>query len=421
MPVQNRKIKKIFKQKNRKILAKRLAKTWKNIRFKISAFSKSVEKFLRAIKGKDAKNEKKKTNTKKIFQISKPHWIAVGILFFIFAISFGIFGILKTKGATFGWVQTNWAGGVDTNAKANHASDQSNWTKFFSKDSNIETTDSDIKLAKISDSFATTSDSDFNSGTKTLVFVNGTGVSGAVYAQKNDGVACSTNQECINNLCLSSFCISPCSVSTICGTNCAFNGLTYGTIATADGKCWFDRNLGATRVATAINDSFAYGWYFQWGRFTDGHQINNSSVTAILSSSNTPGHSSFITNTVSNYDWRNPKNDSLWQGVNGINNPCPSGFRLPTRAEWVTIVSTLGITNINTSYSSVLKLPAVGNRSKLDGTMQYQGTLSYYWSSDISNSYDNWNASNVYIYAGGCSPSSTNSRAFGFPVRCIKN
>ncbi len=33
------------------------------------------------------------------------------------------------------------------------------------------------------------------------------------------------------------------------------------------------------------------------------------------------------------YDWRSPQNDNLWQGVNGINNPCPSGYRLPTEAE----------------------------------------------------------------------------------------
>ena len=27
------------------------------------------------------------------------------------------------------------------------------------------------------------------------------------------------------------------------------------------------------------------------------------------------------------------QNDNLWQGVNGVNNLCPSGFRLPTSTE----------------------------------------------------------------------------------------
>jgi formylglycine-generating enzyme required for sulfatase activity len=48
----------------------------------------------------------------------------------------------------------------------------------------------------------------------------------------------------------------------------------------------------------------------------------------------TPEHGDFIINGSSPYDWRNPQNDNLWQGVSGTNNPCPSGYRLPTEAEW---------------------------------------------------------------------------------------
>ena len=99
----------------------------------------------------------------------------------------------------------------------------------------------------------------------------------------------------------------------------------------ADGKCWLDRNLGATQKATAYNDTQAYGWYFQWGRDVDGHQIPTSGFTAINSSSDSPGHADFITESLSaSNDWRIPQNNNLWQGVNGINNPCPTGFRLPT-------------------------------------------------------------------------------------------
>jgi hypothetical protein len=45
---------------------------------------------------------------------------------------------------------------------------------------------------------------------------------------------------------------------------------------------WLDRNLGATQVATSLNDSDAYGDLYQWGRAKDGHE--KSSTTTIASS-----------------------------------------------------------------------------------------------------------------------------------------
>lgn len=59
----------------------------------------------------------------------------------------------------------------------------------------------------------------------------------------------------------------------------AYNGatVTYGVITSAvtGKKKWMDRNLGASRVATASNDRMAYGHLFQWGRPADGHQLVN--------------------------------------------------------------------------------------------------------------------------------------------------
>jgi hypothetical protein len=98
----------------------------------------------------------------------------------------------------------------------------------------------------------------------------------------------------------------------------------------ATGKTWMDRNLGASQVATFPLDTSAYGDLYQWGRGSDGHQCRNSPTTSTLSSTDQPGHGSFI---FSPSDWRSPQNGNLWQGLSGINNPCPSGYRLPTEAE----------------------------------------------------------------------------------------
>ena len=97
---------------------------------------------------------------------------------------------------------------------------------------------------------------------------------------------------------------------------------------------WLDRNLGASQVATAYNDTDAYGDLYQWGRGADGHQNRSSAAPAPseLSGVDDPGHGDFILANANLFDWRSPQNDNLWQGVSGTNNPCPSGFRLPTEA-----------------------------------------------------------------------------------------
>jgi len=105
---------------------------------------------------------------------------------------------------------------------------------------------------------------------------------------------------------------------------------------TSTGQVWMDRNLGASQVANAYNDSAAYGDLYQWGRRTDGHEKRTSITTSTLSSSDTPGHGNFIESSKAPYDWRSPQNDNLWQGVSGVNNPCPAGFRIPIESEWET-------------------------------------------------------------------------------------
>jgi hypothetical protein len=124
-----------------------------------------------------------------------------------------------------------------------------------------------------------------------------------------------------------------------------------------------DRNLGASRAATSSTDTQAYGDLYQWGRAADGHQKRNSATTSSLSSSDTPGHGNFILAPNSPYDWRSPQNTNLWQGVNGVNNPCPSGYRLPTEAELNAERLSWGSNNAAGAFASPLKLPVAGGRN----------------------------------------------------------
>ncbi|MGZ8551327.1 MAG: hypothetical protein ACXWV2_11720, partial [Chitinophagaceae bacterium] len=218
-----------------------------------------------------------------------------------------------------------------------------------------------------------------------------------------------------------------------------YNGatVTYGVITSpVTGRKWLDRNLGASRVATAFNDRMAYGHLFQWGRPADGHQLINYTTstsgsgvngkTKTLATSDVPGHSTFITpdNTVEQngvfvYDWRDDQNTNRW----AINNQgsCPSGWHVPTAAEWE---AETGITNLTTAFNQ-LKLTAAGYRygdfdgSGREGTVRTAGSGANYWSSSVWPSGAGF-SSYKYIAAGE-TLTELSGRAYGFSIRCIKN
>jgi uncharacterized protein (TIGR02145 family) len=225
---------------------------------------------------------------------------------------------------------------------------------------------------------------------------------------------------------------SPCTPSTddveittcfsVCGKS------TVVDVTSATGKTWMDRDLGASQAATSSTDYLAYGALFQWGREVDGHECitwtssttsdgaEQSHETSTRSSFDNPGHSYFICRTTSPYDWRNPQNNNLWQGVSGINNPCPSGYRLPTEAELEAERTSWGTNDAAGAFASPLKLPVAGYRGYSDGSLNNVGSKGYYWSSTLSG-----------IYARRLSFSSSDadilnrSRAYGLSVRCIKD
>jgi uncharacterized protein (TIGR02145 family) len=221
-----------------------------------------------------------------------------------------------------------------------------------------------------------------------------------------------------------------------------YNGkeVVYGIIiSSVTGKKWLDRNLGASQVATSYDDYKGYGDLFQWGRPADGHQLMNwtsstagtavNGTTTVLPTSDIPGHSNFI---IPPYDypldWRSDNNNNRWATT--PQGPCPAGWHVPTKAEWLAEVSNTtggtansgGMTNRNTAYS-VLKLTVAGDRL-VDGPGAvnfYQvGNSGYYWStseeirSGVSKATRfNHGADNIQV--------SSEFKATAMCVRCLIN
>jgi uncharacterized protein (TIGR02145 family) len=182
------------------------------------------------------------------------------------------------------------------------------------------------------------------------------------------------------------------------------------------GRTWMDRNLGATQVATSSTDIAAYGDLYQWGRRSDGHQCRTSSTITSLSSTDTPAHGSFI--LTDNEDWRNPSNNNLWQGLNGINNPCPTGFKVPTQTELNNERNTWSTNNSAGAFSSPLKLTFTGFRIETTGAISNANNAGYYWT---SNAVQDDQANFLSINNTSALTSTEDIRASGRSVRCIKN
>jgi uncharacterized protein (TIGR02145 family) len=202
------------------------------------------------------------------------------------------------------------------------------------------------------------------------------------------------------------------------------SGTTFGTrivlapnwpTVTFNGKTWSKANLGAVQVAASSTDASSYGWYYNWGKPTDGHQLSNSSIASTQFSSDTPTAGIFSAgNNIT--QWQTTVNNSLWNGVNGINNPCPSGWRLPTKSEWESAITYLTITGTASAWSSSLKLPAQMGRDRGNtAPIQSSNTNNIYWSGDSSNPSWAWHHSSSVIASGYF------HQTYGAAVRCIQD
>ena len=204
--------------------------------------------------------------------------------------------------------------------------------------------------------------------------------------------------------------------------------VTYTTVRGADGMIWLQQNLGAGQVATSASDPLAYGHYFQWGRWDDGHQPSTSPTAAATTiTPNDPsgipaGNPNFLTGNNPADWWSGGGSNDTWtanppSSTNG-NDPCSAispGWHVPSQAEFANVVTVEGITNVVTAFSSNLMLTAAGQREPINGSLQNVGTYGQYWTGSPSSLY----AKAVSIQPSAVNPSDDAYRSYGSTLRCM--
>ena len=163
---------------------------------------------------------------------------------------------------------------------------------------------------------------------------------------------------------------------------------------------WATRNVAAP--GTFAQNATNAGMFFQWNRRTGW-----SATDPLVSS---PAGSTWNGTIPTGGNWAR------------TNDPCPPGWRVPTRAEfdalhnagseWETRSGVNG--RVFGSGANTLFLPAAGLRST-NGTLGNVGTTGSYWSSWARDASHGW----FLFFGSGGSGVGADFRSNGFSVRCV--
>ena len=206
------------------------------------------------------------------------------------------------------------------------------------------------------------------------------------------------------------------------GQSCTVNlGVSYlcrAKISPSEYKKFLCYNLGAANTSA---DPFTPSWeinggYWQWG----------SSAEAAAGPTG-PGADQANNDSVSGWNTTLALNGSWTDGSKTANDPCPSGYRVPTKAQWGAVIANNSQFNMGTfsnaalnytagkKFGNQLMLPVAGVRGNVGGSLGSRGGSGRYWSSTENG---NVNAG-ILIFSSSGATTNDSTRSFGLSVRCV--
>ncbi len=171
-----------------------------------------------------------------------------------------------------------------------------------------------------------------------------------------------------------------------------------------NGVRWAECNVDAPGTFAATPES--PGMFYQWNK-----EIGWGATDPLV---NSDGGTTWDANDITGDEWA------------ADNDPCPTGWRVPTKNEQETLLDAGKVNKAwdntkkgytftdNTNPSNSIFLPAAGNRD--GGTLSNVGDIGYYWSSTIYLTAGAWylklNVDNAFqIFS---------ARTIGISVRCVR-